>query len=656
MQIPAIHQSLSLHQQWKMRLVQSLQELARWLDDHRRATPRAREQLKAALDVVRSDHLTVAVLSEPGRGGAELINSLFFSDPGWGLPPSPSGTITQCPTEFLWDDQQAEAYLSLLPVESRALEASLVDLRGDPEPWVRYPLNIQAPEQMVGTLGEMLRTKVVSPAEARRLGLMRVASDEDGAVVSEEIEIPKWRYAVASLPHPLLRQGLVIRFIPGARALAREADLAATLILAAQAVLLVLSAEETLVRSDLQLWQRTLDSLRDMREGRILVVLNELDRQRDPMRDASGNEQGVAPLRRVAAEMMGIDPGLVFPVAPATGQVAHHAREDDALPRHSGLPALERELSRCLLAGEHGRVMDVIDVSLAQALEANRARIAARMARLEAELQALEDLRDRTDRAISQLLEKTRREQELYLKGVQEYQRGREGLLNETRFCRQVLEADNIEAAIDQARRELASCWTSAGLGRAMRALFEEFRRMMQTISSESERTRRLVREIYQTFSDDYGFEAAAPKVFIPMKFSVEVELLLQEVDAFRRSPALVLTSPGRLVRRFDQEMVSRARVLFEQLRAAYDIWIREALEPLAQEIEKRKGMIERRLESLHRIERSKAGLQARIDQMQRQHMSHAQDLTALRNIHNALHYEPRGVPEASLRPRLVSG
>jgi hypothetical protein len=41
---------------------------------------------------------------------------------------------------------------------------------------------------------------------------------------------------------------------------------------------------------------------------------------------------------------------------------------------------------------------------------------------------------------------------------------------------------------------------------------------------------------------------------------------------------------------------------------------------------------------------------------MQQQHVSYAQDLTALRNIHNALHYNPLVEQEGLRRPRLVSG
>ena len=655
MQVSALQQSLGHYQQWKMRVVQALLELERWLAVHRRATPRSRERLKATQDAIRRDRLTVAVVGEQFRGKSELINALFFPDLGGRLLPAEDGGGLQCPIELLWDDRRDEAYLRLLPVESRAQGASLADLRGDARHWIHYPLNVQVPEQVAGTLRDLLQTKVVSPAEARRLGLSRVGLAEDGQTAPEEIEIAKWRYAVVSLPLPLLRQGLVVLVAPGASALAEEPELSATWIPASQAVLLVLAADEAAIRGDLQLWQQRLEGVRSERQPPMLVALNKVDLLWDRLHDGAAIESAVESWRAAAVEVLGIDPELVLPVSSQKGQVAK-GRKDEALLRRSGLPMLERHLGQRLLACKHTLLVDTLDAKLGQEIEGNRSRIGSRIARFKVELEGLEALRDKSQQAISQLLETTRREQELYLEGVQQFQRSREDLLRETRLCRQILEADTIEATIDRTRQKLDRCWTSAGLARSMRALFEEMRRTMQTVSSESERIRRLVREIYQTYRDVYAVDVATPKVFIPMKYSVEIELLLHEVETFRRSSAMALTSRGRVVRRFDQELVSRARVLFEQLRMSYDGWIREALQPLALEIARHKATQETRLESLRRLERSQADLQTRIDQTRQRHVTLAQELTALRNVHNALHHDPSGEQAVARRPRLVSG
>jgi hypothetical protein len=239
---------------------------------------------------------------------------------------------------------------------------------------------------------------------------------------------------------------------------------------------------------------------------------------------------------------------------------------------------------------------------------------------------------------------------------VHQFQVSREELIVETRLCRQILERDAIEALIDKAHREMVHSWTTRGLTGAMKNLFDELRRAMLTVATESERIRKMVRMTYQRFQEEFGFNIAPPKVFVPMKFRVEIELIYQEMDAFRKSPAMALAEQGVVIKRFHQHMVGRARILFDQLRVTFDTWIRDALQPLAAQIQEHKHMMEKRLENLQRIGRSKDSLQSRIDDMQRQYVELAKQLTALRNIHNALHYDPLVDEQRAGKPHLVAG
>ncbi|HYN79363.1 MAG TPA: hypothetical protein VES73_16395, partial [Lamprocystis sp. (in: g-proteobacteria)] len=206
-----------------------------------------------------------------------------------------------------------------------------------------------------------------------------------------------------------------------------------------------------------------------------------------------------------------------------------------------------------------------------------------------------------------------------------------------------------------QTHTDMVRSWTTPGMGNAMKGLFDELRRAMQVIATESERVRKLVRETYDAFHRDFGFEVVAPKVFTPMKFRVEIELLYQEVDAFRRSPGLALAEQGVVIKRFHEEMVSRARVLFDQLRGAFDTWIRDTLQPLAEQIEEHKIVMERRLDNLQRLGRSKDDVQKRISDAHSDYVEFARQLTALRNIHSALHQDPVAERPAVARPRPVA-
>lgn len=654
MKTPALAQHLGVYQQWKTRLARAVSELEHWLNEHRRATPWAREQIQAALDAIQHDRLTLAFVGERSRGSSELINAIFFPDFAGRLLPAAVGRTTRCPTEILWDVGCNEAYLRLLPMETRAEETSIADLKSDARHWVHYPLSVEVPEQTASTLKEILQTKTVSMAEATRLGLSSAGLGPDGHPAAGDVEIPKWRHAIISLPHPLLRQGLVLLDTPGSEALGAEPELTTSLLPAVQAVLFVIAADTGVTRGDLEIWQHHLKGFQSNRQRAMLVVLNKMDVLWDERRERAANDALAASQRRKTAEVLGLDLDSVFPVSAQKGLVAK-LRKDEALLRRSGLPLLERHLAARMLATKQSHLIEVVNAAIAPVLDRNRTRVASHMARVKTELEELERLRDQSQDVIARLLEKTRGEQERYLKGVQKYQRSREELVAETNEARRTLEREAIDTLIEGAHQELLHSWTSLGLTRAMNHLFDELRRVIQTVATDSERIRKLVRETYQSFRDDFQLEAPMPKVFALMNYRVEIELLFQEVEVFRRSPGTFLAYRGAVIRRFHEQMVSRARVLFDQLREAFDGWIRESLEPLAEEIQRHKGMMETRLENLQRIGRSDAALHQRMESVQGQFVGFARELTALRNIHNALQHDPLAERETPSRLRLVS-
>jgi hypothetical protein len=54
------------------------------------------------------------------------------------------------------------------------------------------------------------------------------------------VEVPLWRHAIINLPHPLLKQGLVILDTPGLNAVGAEPELTVNLIPQAHAVVFIL--------------------------------------------------------------------------------------------------------------------------------------------------------------------------------------------------------------------------------------------------------------------------------------------------------------------------------------------------------------------------------------------------------------------------------
>lgn len=654
MKPPIFHHQLSNYRQWKARVLRAVQELQDWLAAEGRANEKTDEQIRTTLAALESDRLTIAFVAEFSRGKSELINAIFFADTGRRLLPSTAGRTTMCPTELWWDDDRDEPYLRLLPVETRADEAPVSELKKDLEQWAHLPLRPQDPEQMTSALEEIQQTKLVSPQEATRLGLSSSAVAPDGERDGKHVAIPKWRHAIVSFPHPLLKKGLTILDTPGLNSLGSEPELTLGMLHQAQAVLFVLGADTGVTRSDLEMWQHHLKGFQSGRQRGIVVALNKIDTLWDELKDKKSIDAAIEQQRVGTARTLGISDGLIFPVSAQKGLVAK-IRDDHQLLRNSAIERLEDFLSDKLMESKHQCLLEIVEANAGKILERNRARVTTRIRHVKNQLKELEQLGERSDDAIEQFLDKTRVEQEVYLKSVRKFRDARSGLIAETQLSRRLLDQLSLDTMVDRTHEIMVRSWTTHGLNSAMKQLFDELRRIMQTVTSESERQRKFVRRCYQEFCNELGLDVVAPKVFAPMKFRVEIELLYQEVNAFRRSPAMALTEQGVVIRRFHQQMVSRAMALFQQLRDAHDGWIRDALQPLAEEIQEHKGMMERRLENLQRIGQSKESIEKRAADMQRQYVELAKRLTALRNIHNAMHYDPTLDSDRIERPRLVA-
>ncbi len=646
MQQPTLQERLGAYRQWRVRVARAIKELDGWLTENQRANADTRACLTSALAGMHSDHLNVAFLSGGGRGKSELINALFFHDYGRRLIPSYTGRTDTCPTELCWDAEHGTAFLRLLPIETLGQGTPFVELRADPSRWIQHSLDVQDPEQTTNRLREVTQTKIVARAEAIRLGLAKAGL---GGAATDPVEIPSWRHAIVSFPSALLRLGLVILDIPSLG----MPEVATDMLAQAHVVVCVLAADQGVDSGDLDLWRRHFRGLGGARQKGVVVALNKIDRLWGQDEDNAGNQQ-VAQRRFAAAAALGVEAAQVFPVSAQQAMTAR-ARGDKALLRRAGIENLEAHILTQLLAAKRKAHLAALDAGLGKILERNRTRITARIDRAKTRLTELEAFREKSNTLIVQMLEKTRQEQEVYLRSVQRFQTGREALILETKRCRDILDKDNIEALIIQTHSDMVRSWTTPGMATAMKGLFDELRRAMQAIATESERIRKLVRETYDGFQRDFGFETAPPKVFVPMKFRVEIELLYQEVEAFRRSPGLALVEQGVVIKRFHEELVSRARVLFDQLRAAFDTWIRDTLQPLAEQIQEHKVVMERRLDNLQRLGRSKTDSQRHIEETQAEYVELAKKLTALRNIYNTLHQDP--VPEraAGANPRVAA-
>ena len=333
---------------WKADVLRTLEEFQHWLDTRELNESENDLRIYETLEALRKDRLTLAFVAEFSRGKTELINAIFFANYGQRLLPSEAGRTTMCPSELFFDRETNQAYLRLLPIETRREERSISDYKNDPLHWVSMPLDTESPEQMAEALREVVKTKLVPLKIARALGLYDESQDSQykkTGELPEQVEIPMWRHALISFPHPLLKQGLVILDTPGLNALGNEPELTVNMLPTAQAVLFVLAADTGVTRSDLDMWEHHVQRRGGNENNKHLAIaLNKIDTLWDDLKDGGAINASIESQRRKVATLLSVDGDRVFPVSAQKGLVGK-IRNDDALLERSRLLALEAFLA-----------------------------------------------------------------------------------------------------------------------------------------------------------------------------------------------------------------------------------------------------------------------------------------------------------------------
>src|SRR3990167_4645054 len=121
---------------WRSRLSDNVGDFRNWLNEQELNDAQTDLRIQHLLDRLREDKLNVAFVAEFSRGKSELINAIFFADYGQRLLPSTAGRTTMCPTELLYDASRPSS-LQLLPIETRAADATTTEYKRFPKEWKR---------------------------------------------------------------------------------------------------------------------------------------------------------------------------------------------------------------------------------------------------------------------------------------------------------------------------------------------------------------------------------------------------------------------------------------------------------------------------------------------------------------------------------------
>jgi hypothetical protein len=609
----ALEQQVARYSEWRQRLIDGIEAYQAWLDANGHADIQNALRIYDLVESLRGDRVTLAFVAEFSRGKTELINSLFFANYKRRLLPSDVGRTTMCPTEILYDPNEPPQ-IKLLPIETRKRNESIAALKRSPVDWVKLRLNLDSHEDMAQAMQELARTKTVSVQEARDLGLMEEESPATSTVMLREadrMEVPAWRHALINYPHPLLKNGLVILDTPGLNALGAEPELTLSMIPNAHAAVFVLALDTGVTKSDLEVWQKYVQTFVPRR----LAVLNKVDLLWDDLKGADAICASIDRQVDGTAQILQLPRRHVFPVSAQKALLAK-VRDDDALLARSGIKALERVLAEEIVPAKQEILRAAVEREIGTMVESSLQTVENQLDAIRTELKELAQLSGKNRTIAKAMLAKLEADRSAYGAQVQGFKLASAGVIKQGGLLLTNLDSTFIERILEQGREEIEGSWTTPGLMRAMQTLFEHYSAQSQKILKFSSEVQKLVESIYERFHEGYGFARLVPPPLNLERHTVAMFGLQKQVEDFCRDPVNVMTEKHFLVRRFYNGLVVQAREVFDGARTEVDVWLKSVLGPLSLQIKEHETLLTRRVEGFRRVTDNLSSLQDRIREL----------------------------------------
>ncbi len=590
---------VSRFREWREELRRGIEAYHVWLDNHGHVDIQRSLRLYDLAESLRNDRMVLAFIAEFSRGKSELINAMFFANFRQRLLPSTVGRTTMCPTE-LFHDGAEEPYVRLLPIETRARNETIISLKHRPIEWVKVRLDLNDRDQIIKAFGMLAQTKSVSLEEAQNLGLLHEGDLYTTTVLKKRqarVDVPAWRHALINFPHPLLKSGLVILDTPGLNALGTEPELTVSMIPNCHAVMFLLATDTGVTKSDLDVWQRYVHG----RVPRSIVVLNKIDLLWDELKSPEEIEADLAKQVRETAATLEVPQSHVIPLSAQKALVAR-VRDDAAMLERSRIRDLERIVAEEIVPAKQEILRSAVQREIGSMVNASLESVRAAVTATVTELKELEELSGKNRDLARAMLARLDKEKAAYQQNVDSFKTNYGAVLKRGHQLLATIADDELDRVFSEAQRTIEGSWTTAGLLRSMRALFDQFGGYSNTMLDFANATTEFVEGVYRSFHEQHGFPKLTPPQLNLQKHVVRMGQLKQSTEGFCSDPVNVAFPKFMVIRNFYEQVVTEARGVFRQVRADFESWLGNSLVPLSSQLKEHQKLLERRVENVRKV------------------------------------------------------
>jgi hypothetical protein len=609
---PEFKDKMHEYSQWRTKLIQSIEMYHQWRSRYGMNDSYSTNTILNILTDLEADRITLAFVAEFSRGKTELINALFFAETGVRLLPSSPGRTTMAPTELFYD-QKDGSYIRLLSIESRLEDISLAEFKKMPERWVHFNLDCNSPTQMQEAFKELIATKKVDRQLAFKLGLWneREAAAQ-GNIMPEKVDIPCWRHALISFPHPLLKAGLAIIDTPGLNALGTEPELTLSMLPGAQAIVFVLAADIGVTKSDLEMWLTHICRAHGGKTQGLAVVMNKIDTMWDDLAGTNDYENSIKSQVAESAAILKINENTIFPVSAKQALLAK-VKADDALFKKSCLAPLENYLASDIIKQKRNILMGTVVRDIGHLVNESSNLTGISLSQATGQLEELKKIDFQNQELIGKLMAETRDKQNLYLTNIENFQASHRIFIVQAKRLIDSFALEKVDVIINNAKHDMAESLTTYGIKQNIRKLFDNLRELLDEAIDMTNETRRLVKVIHHKFKAEYGFKEIEPPLFSIKQYQIELEQIFEQGEAFRSSTKITITEQSLVIEKLYSTLIANARDVLNRAHDDAIAWSQGVLTPLMSQIKDHKKQIESRLFLLKKINGSKGSIAENI-------------------------------------------
>ena len=629
-----LEQEVAHYQEWRVQMISGIESYKSWLDTNGYADIQQSLRIYDLIESLRNDRMTLAFLAEFSRGKTELINAMFFSDFKQRLLPSNVGRTTMCPTE-IFHDPDDEPYIRLLPIETRKRQESVAALKRQPVEWIKVKLDVDSRDEMAAAMKHLVEVKTVSLDEAKALGLWDENDPMSTTVVvknGNQVEVPAWRHAIVSYPHPLLKSGLVVLDTPGLNALGTEPELTLSMIPNAHAILFLLAIDTGVTKSDFDVWQKYVQPAATRR----IAVLNKIDLMWDELKT---DQQIAADVDRQidsTAALLTLPRSHVMAVSAQKALLAR-VREDDGLLVKSGIEQLEHLLASEIIPAKQEIMRAAVQREIGTMVAASRTAVANQLTATATELKELAVMSGKNRSMAQTMVARLEDDRKNYQATVQAFRATYNTVTGQGATLLKQLDDEAIEAVLNHDREFIEGAWTTAGLWKNIQLLFQHFTSVSSKILNFANQIKGLVDMTYGHFHEKFGFAKLAPPALNLEKHTLTMTGLQATARQFCHDPVNVAKYKHFVVQKFYEGLVGEARGVFEMTRLDVESWLKSALNPLNLQIKEHEKVLSKRLENFKKIRDNLGSVEGRIKQLEAQRIVLEQQRDVLARIQGSL-------------------